>query len=362
MQVVKKITLVIPSFTSGGAERVISQIAIYFAQQPNIEVALVCLIKGPLFYQLPPQVKIVAPDFEHRQYNRAIFTYKIFRFLRKYLISQRPDTVLSFGGKYNSFVLMAAMGSGIPIFVSDRSRPTISYGRFLDWLNPIMYRRAAGIIAQTSIAKEVASQKTNHRNIAVIGNPIRAIAAPDRSRENIILNVGRFIKSKHQVKLVEYFANIRPIGWQLVFLGEGQYLQETKQRAIDLGIDGQVVFAGTTTQVDDYYRRAKIFAFTSTSEGFPNALGEALSAGLACISFNCVAGPSDLIEEGINGFLVPELVDDLYIQQLKTLIENESLQQSFSKNALINIQRYRANEICEAYLKFILQTTNEVTH
>ena len=348
-----KILLVTPSFTSGGAERVISQLANHFSTLPNLDVSLLCLISGDKFYKLQDNIKVVEPPFNHRQFNRAVFTFKIFRFLRNYLKTNKPDVVLSFGGRYNSFVLLAARGLTIRTFVSDRSRPDISYGKFLDLFNSIMYKRSTGIIAQTAVAKEIAFKRTGHKNIKVIGNPVRQIESANVPKENIILNAGRFIRSKNQLLLLDYFSAIQDGTWKLIFLGEGQYLEQAKLKARELGIEKFTVFAGNVTNIDDYYAMAKIFAFTSVSEGFPNALGEALSAGLPSISFNCNAGPADLIEDNVNGFLVDEMGHETYKKKLKLLMTDELLRNRFEKQSKIHIQKYAADKICAAYLNFI---------
>lgn len=331
-----------------------SQLAKHFASVGHLDVTIVSLIKAVKFYPLPGNVTFAEPAFEHKQFSRAVFTIKIYRFLRNYLRQSKPDIVVSFGGKYNSFVLLAARGLGIKTFVSERSRPNISYGKFLDRINPYMYKKATGIIAQTGFAKKVMAQKTGHKNIMVIPNPIPAAAGTAVQKENIILNVGRFIKSKNQPLLVEYFAAVCEGDWKLVFLGDGQYMEATRQKAIELGIENRVEFAGVVQNVQSHYALAKIFAFTSVSEGFPNALGEALSAGISCISFNCVAGPADLIEDGVNGFLVEEYDHATYKTNLKRLVNDEQLRMQFETAAKKHMEKFAMEKVCEQYLNFIL--------
>lgn len=350
----KKIFLVIPSFTFGGAERVISQLCFFFAKTPNISVTLICLIKTEKFYRVPDLVNIIEPGFIHTEKTRLIFTIKIFRFLRRVIKEHKPDAILSFGGKYNSFVLLASMGLSSKVFVSDRSQPGISYGNVQDFLNPIMYKRSSGIIAQTNNAKKVLQRSTGHPNIIVIGNPIKEIELDNTAKENIILNVGRFIKSKQQQLLVEYFAKINNRNWKLIFLGDGKYLEAARKRAVELGVEKNIFFYGVVKDVNSFYKKSKIFAFTSISEGFPNALAEALSASLACISFDCVSGPSELIDDGVNGFLIPEGDDELYIQKLKSLMDDATLRTKFGEKGRSHMKEYDAEQIANRYLKFIL--------
>ena len=155
----KTITLISPSLSAGGAERVISLIANRLVKEID-QVNLIVLTKGPRFYQLDPRIQVYEPNFKIEELGRIRFTLKSFFWLRSMWKKLKANAALSFGGKYNAFVLLSALGKGQKIFVSDRSRPSISYGKFLDKLNPIIYRRATGIVAQTERAKSLLARAT----------------------------------------------------------------------------------------------------------------------------------------------------------------------------------------------------------
>jgi len=351
----KKIALILPGIVPGGLERVMVELANSFSLVDGIEVHVISLTKGEQFYRLEDKVIFHEPSFFHRSFDRITFTVKTFRFLRIKLKEVKPLSLLSFGGKYNAFVLLAAMGIGIRSYISDRSRPRISYGKILDILNPILYKRAAGIIAQTEKAKQVHLERTGHKNIRVIGNPIRQTEiSPALQKQNIILNVGRFIASKHQDILLEYFASVNSENWRLIFLGDGKLKVEVEAKAIKLGLKDRVEFPGAVKNVDEYYRKSKIFAFTSTSEGFPNVLGEAMSAGCACISYDCEAGPSELIDDGINGYLIEETDHKNYKSKLQSLIDDEELCIRFGEASRKKIvENFGIRIIRNKYLDFI---------
>lgn len=349
----KKLILILPSLSSGGMERVMTQLAYHFVDLPKFEVNMLIMTRNEKFYDLPARVKIYEPDFDYRQYNKLFYSFKTLLFIRKILRELRPDVGLSFGGKYNAFVLVAGFGVNIRLYISERSQPNISYGRFLDLINPWAYRLAAGIIAQTNKAKEACLRQTNHKKISVIPNPIRMISCQERNRKPIIINVGRFISTKHQDWLIDYFDQLKPAGWKLCFLGDGPKIEIVKDYAKSKSTSGNMIFAGNVVEIDRYYMQASIFAFTSTSEGFPNALGEAMAAGCACISFDCDAGPSELIDDGVNGFLIAEGDHKQYKQKLQLLIEDPILRQQFSVNAREKIQLFSLEKIGNRYLDFM---------
>lgn len=353
-----EIILVISSLNPGGAEKVMVLLA-NEAIKIGIKVHLIVLTKGQKFYPLNKEIKVYEPDFVIGTMSRLTFFIKNYFWLRKQLKNIGIKEVLSFSGKYNSYVILASLGLGKKVFISDRSKPGISYGKAIDILNSIFYKYSSGIIAQTKKAAEFALEKFNHKNIKVIPNPV---SIPDsvnfNDKKDIILNVGRFITTKHQNWLLNYFKDLNINNWDLIFIGDGPNFEGIKSLTDELENPERIQFKGLVKNINNFYHSSSIFAFTSTSEGFPNALAEAMAYGCACISFDCIAGPGDLIEDGKNGFLIPEGDHSLYKEKLKCLIENPQLRLEFGKNAIEKVKNFSSNNISEKYLEFILNNEN----
>ncbi len=345
---------------AGGMERVMGELANLFSNKSNIEVHLILYgIKRDIFYPIPASVIVHRPLFIFDDSWRMISTFRTLFFLRRKVKNIRPDAMLSFGEYWNSFVLLALYGLKFPLFVSDRSQPDKSLGIMHEKLRQWLYPKATGVIAQTAVAKNVYLTKYRHQNIRVIGNPIRNILDKDQiSRENVVLTVGRLIESKQQDKLIEIFAKINRPDWKLVIVGYDHLKQENRHKLEDLAqklnIEKSVLFVGKQSNVDDFYLSSKIFAFTSISEGFPNAIGEAMSAGLPVVAFDCVAGPSEMIEEGQNGFLIPLLDLDLFRMKLELLMEEVVLRERLGAYARESISRFSKENIGEQFFQFIM--------
>lgn len=355
-----KIALVIPSLQTGGMERVMSELAHYFCKQSNLEVHIILYgIKRDVFYQLPNNVHIHKPSFVFDNQVRIWSTMRTISWLRREIKSINPSSVLSFGELWNNFVLLSTLGLKHPVFVSDRCQPNKSLGKLHDLLRNWLYPKAAGVICQTETAKNIYTKMFKHDNFVVIGNPIRKIVSNSQiPRENIVLSVGRLIKTKHHDDLIMIFSEINSKDWKLVIVG-GDALQQKNKLKLEglvreLNMENKIKLVGKRSDVDDFYNQAKIFAFTSSSEGFPNVVGEAMSAGLPVIAYDCIAGPSDMIEHKKTGYLIKLHDKESFKIHLKYLMDNEEQNQIMSKKSQEKILQFSVSEIAKKFQQTLL--------
>ena len=121
-----------------------------------------------------------------------------------------------------------------------------------------------------------------------------------------------------------------------------------------LGILNRIEFLGQVKDLDPVYAKASIFVIPSRSEGFPNALCEAMAAGLACIAFDFIAGPRDIINHGYDGIIVEDgNINELAIA-IDGMIEDKSTRENFGKKAEALQERLSAEVIGEKMMDFVL--------
>jgi len=306
------------------------------------------------FYNIHPDIDLYLTPQVITSSPKFIRFFTQMRWLR-YLVNQiKPSAVCSFGEKYNPFVLLALWGLGLPVFVANRASPVNYMKGYKGVITPLAYRTARGVILQTQKSKELLRRRYPLKNSIVIGNPID-LSFPEGVRRKTILNVGSIGGAKNQDWLLGYFQKVAASisDWELHFVGDGPRREKCEVYAQSLGIKGRVVFHGLQKEVRRYYATASIFAFTSTSEGFPNALAEAMAAGCACIAYDCIAGPSDIIDDGLNGFLIPEGNHELFVQKLSSLIADQDLRLRFGVAAKEKMKQFEAGTISERFYSFI---------
>jgi GalNAc-alpha-(1->4)-GalNAc-alpha-(1->3)-diNAcBac-PP-undecaprenol alpha-1,4-N-acetyl-D-galactosaminyltransferase len=153
---------------------------------------------------------------------------------------------------------------------------------------------------------------------------------------------------KNQKDLILAFAGIESRDrWALEFVGDGPDRQVLGDLCERLDLQDSVTFLGQRCDVEELLQDSAIFAFTSLTEGFPNALAEAMAAGCACISYDCPTGPSELINHGASGFLVEAGDESEYSRLLQRLVDEPDLRAQFSSNARESIRRFESSIVLQ---------------
>ena len=356
-----RILFIIHSLGIGGMEHVMVTLLRYYALNKTGELHLLIIGRNrEILHDVPEQVDIHKPTWEFNNNVRFWHTLKTISFVRKKTKDINPDTILSFGEMWNNLVLLALLGLPYPIFISDRSQPGKDLGWLQNCLREQLYPMARGYIAQTEEAKKVALKKKWNYNIEVIGNPILQISCTNASREKNVISVGRLIPTKQFDKLISVFHQCKPKDWRLIIVGgdakKMQLSKKLNEIVHHLRIEEQVILTGAQRDVVPYYCDNSVFAFMSISEGFPNALAEAMAAGCACIAYDCIAGPSDIIDDGINGFLIPLGDHEMYKKKLSQLMSDEGLRFSFGRAAKEKMKQFEIGKIAERFHSFITES------
>lgn len=338
--------------TGGGIERASTTMANCFAKMGH-KVTIVALYKNKHFYELHNSVKFIEPDFLRADNNKLFYLFKMVSYVRCQIKLIKPDTILSYGEWTNPFVIFANLGLGYPIYISDRMSPELKLSKYHNLLRRLLYKKANGIIAQTEYSKETIQKKTRAKNITVIPNAVNIIERISIPKENIIVSVGRLAPEKGHKYLIEAFAKLALNDWKLSLIGDGSEKTMLKDLVLKLGISDKVKFYGHLKDFQKHLSEAKIFVMPSLQEGFPNALLEAMSVPLPCISTRYFNGESEIIIDGVNGLLVRPANANELSEAIAKLINNENLRNKFMNEAVKVKDLYSLEKISNRYYEFI---------
>lgn len=358
----KKIAFVIGSLSSGGAERVITNLSNSLINR--FDIVIITFSKSIPFYPLDERIRVIAcrdsaisPSsiFQSLKLN-VYLTKRIYQILK----TEQINIAIGFITSANILTTIAAKIRHIPCIISERNNPLVEdVPKFWVILRKFVYPMADKLILQTKGVRKIYEKKVKQNKITVLPNPISQELSKLRDdtvpKEKIILTVGRLDKNKCQDQLIKAFNALNPQDWQVQIIGDGNKKEELNSLIESYNLTDKIEIISKVKRIDKYYNKASIFVFTSKTEGFPNALLEGMHFGLPCISTDCNFGPSDLIEDGTNGFLVP--INDLVTlkDKLSLLINNKLLRTQFSEKSIKTTEAYQSKIVVEKWESLILK-------
>lgn len=305
---IEKIIIVTRNMVGDGAERVIAQLSNFFAAQGK-QCSIITLNDDEVFYKLDPSISVLPVG--EKSGNKVLDKLLRYRMVRKMVRREKPDIVLSMPEEIGVYVLLALLGTGIPVYVSERNNPWVMPDvKVTRILRTLMYPTARGIIFQTEMAKSFFPESIQEKGV-VLSNPVDAQRIPAQhagEREKVVVAAGRLSPQKNIPLLLKAFARFSPghPEFKLRIFGEGELREELTELAKTLNIADKVEMPGRSTSLLEKMNSAAMFVLSSDYEGMPNVLLEAMCMGMPVISTDCPSGgPRELIEDGVNGLLVP---------------------------------------------------------
>lgn len=338
----------------GGAQRVIAILSNQALEQKNEVLLLLTGNSIKSVYSLTPSIK--------RKCVKENNKLKKLKRLRKIITGFKPDIVISFLTMVNVEACLLLMGTKIPLVISERNDP-INLNKREKLLSSLFYRYSNAMVVQTDDIKNKFG-KAYHNRIFVIANPLvpNDIEKKNYSKNNIIIAVGRLNQQKNYPVMLRSFKDLLSTypEYKLYIYGKGQQREYLEKLKSDLQLEGSVEFKGISDHILSIEKDADIFLMTSDYEGMPNALAEAMSIGLPCISTECDGGgAAELINNGINGILVPKGDKAAITDALNKLISDEAERVKIGNNAKELKKRLAPEVITEKWFKLIKHYTNK---
>ncbi len=341
------ICFITAAMAGGGTERVIAVLANYFTKHGK-KATILMTAGGKVEYALDPAVEIkqVGCETGGRLAGRIQRLCK----LRSYFKKHKDAVFLSFGTETNMFAVLAGLGLGRKIIISERNDPNkCTFPKRRDFL----YQFASGHVFQTEDAMQCFSEKIRKKSV-VIPNPV-SHHIPERftgERRKEIVAVGRLEEQKNHRLLLEAYTDFHKqvSEYTLKIYGKGHLKQELEEYAAKLGVAESVCFADFAPDVMERIKDSAMYVLSSDYEGISNSLLEALAMGLPVISTDCPIGGSRMaIKDHVNGILVAVGDRSALTAAMKELAANEELAKRLSVKAALIKEDYAVDKIAKMW-------------
>ena len=303
-----KILFIIPTLGTGGAERVASILANYLSENNKVEI-FVMEKSDTARYPIKDKVSIneAGINVKRGKKIKVIINFAI-NFLRqrdklKSEINKfKPNVIISFLPKAD--ILTASVKKNCKWIGSERNDPMSRSSIERNVLN-LIYKKTDMLICQTQkVANYYLVKKV--KKTCVIRNPL--MATPFSNKENYIISVGRLDKQKNYPMLIRAFTKAKKTDKfteKLYIVGAGPQQAELQNLINSLRMEQEIMLLGRKSNVRKYLNKAKAFILSSDYEGLPNAMLEAMDAGLPIISTDFFTGAAREFVDEENGYIVP---------------------------------------------------------
>ncbi|HEX3906521.1 MAG TPA: glycosyltransferase family 4 protein [Mycobacteriales bacterium] len=192
-------------------------------------------------------------------------------------------------------------------------------------------------------------------NTAVMPNPVTMRPdTPAALSSPTIITVGRVAPEKNHRDMIEAFARLAPDHpeWTLKIFGDGPLREVLDQQIRAAGLTDRVLLMGPTNDVERELLNASMFALSSSAEGLPLVLVEAMACGVPCVSYDCSPGIREIITDGDDGIVVRQGSVDELSAGLRRLIDEPETRRAMGQQALVSSKRFAPDEVMQLWERF----------
>lgn len=349
---------VMTTFAAGGTEGQVANIARHI-DRTRFDLQFGCLRKWGYYLDEIERNRIPVTEYPLRSFFSARALVQQARFAR-YLRAQRVQIVHSYNFYSNVFAVPAAKLAGVPlviasirdqgVYLSAAQRHVqrmacrfadlvlVNAQSIRDWLIDDGYPAEKVRIIRNGIDLSRYSGKPGETGVREeLGLPPEAPLVLMLSRLNPQKGVDDFIKAAAMVRLQRPDVRFLLIGEKLTYQGDGfgpdaPYHNYLHELCVNLGVDDRIVFTGHRSDVPALLAEGAISVLPSHSEGLSNTLLESMTAGLPIVATR-VGGNAELVEDGVNGILVPPQAPATLANAILRILDDPDLAQRFSSAA-----------------------------
>jgi len=376
-----KIVYCINDFSRGGIEKVTIIKANALSAIPGYEVLIMMLndMYEPMI-PLSPKVKVVNLNIDYQGIRNRNLVSRIFctvktklahfRAMRKNLNIIKPDVVISTSGEgchLLQFVRVASHPMKIREYHFTRnymefmshtilSKASVCFWKFYDFSTRFLGYDYIVVLSE----EEKKIYWKGMDNVVVIPNPLATF--PEKTsncEEKTVITAGRLHPQKNQVALVRLWRMVyeKHPDWQLQIWGDGPLREDLQKQINETPYSSNIHLMGFTADIYEKMAQGSIFVLTSIFEGFGMVITEAMACGIPVVSYDCPTGPSEIIIQGENGYLVPMHAEEEIADKINLLIENVEMRKKMGLKAKESAKFYSLEKILPKWTDILRKTS-----
>lgn len=340
----KVVFLLTDATTKGGVQRVNSIIGNHLSDSHDIHIVSIFSQNATPSYSYKERIHTEYLFKEHfdLRLNMLRYSLKICQVIRKI----KPSIVVVSGMGHVPAVLLSTPFHKCTLIAWEHQH--YYFGRLfgLEWIG----RRLAccffnAIITLTKKDYNTYLEKRISRRAEIyhIYNPLMTNEnRPYKHQLKSIVSMGSLTSQKGfdlAIKIAKIIFKNNP-EWKWHIYGDGSARDSLQKEIIANNLADNFILEGYSNNAYDLYNEHSIYCMTSRHEGFPMVLLEATAAHLPIVSFDCPCGPSEIIHDGHNGYLIPCFDISMFANKLNELMQSPSKRKEFSTNQSLNVEKF----------------------
>lgn len=318
---------------------------------------LVCDDTEECFYPLHPTISIIQKKLSFGITPDGNVVTRKLKFLtdviklRKAILQIKPDVVIATEYPFSIAAVLSRTGGKMKLVSWEHHHfHELSKSRFWQQLFNKVYPALHSIV--TLNADEAKAFHPFNKNIVTIPNHVESPETIGLKRKQRILTIGRLTEVKGIDLLLPIAKEVlkKHPDWEWKIIGDGDLKPMVEEYILEHQLEDQlIVQVPAGHDINSEYQQAAFYVMTSRNECLPMTLLEALSNGLPCLAFDCETGPRHIIQQGINGWLVPMSNSEAMIDRIEDWVCDAVALQEISLNTKTSIEQFSATEVYQRW-------------